>query len=49
MREREQAREAESERERERERERTNLRQAPGSELSEPDTGLELTSREVVT
>ena len=34
-----------------RERETQNLKQAPGSELSapEPDAGLELTDREIVT
>ena len=35
----------------ERERETQNLKQAPGSELvsTEPDAGLELTNREIVT
>ena len=34
---------------REREWETQNLKQAPGSELSEPDVRLELTDREIMT
>ena len=36
-------------RERQRERATQNLKQAPGSKLSEPDSGLELANCEIMT